>query len=158
MSDACGAGLLVLSGGLPEEPAKDAWSAPGPGSFFRRLFEALAGAGIEQREITEEKRGDGREREAKGFAGTREIGLRFVEQYPESTMFDLRCQWETYGLPGVEARWEFSLGYAGQLGYCEFSHGKLVVRFADDRARERFEAVWREVFGRAPEFSREAKP
>lgn len=45
MSDASGSEPLVLTGGLPEEPAEDAWSAPGPGSFFRRLFEALAGAG-----------------------------------------------------------------------------------------------------------------
>lgn len=150
------AGWLSVESGLPDEPDSSDWEAicstPGPSTFLERLFQSAAGVGLSKGDARTESVDTVDEKEvSKGRCGGEKSGYLFTEtRSRESSMFDMRLSWETYGLPGMEIRWEFSLEKAGQLGYCAFRNGTLQVRFDGGKARERFEAVWREVFGRAP--------
>jgi hypothetical protein len=148
--------LMTVNEGLPQEPNASDYdevcSLPGPRSFFRKLFLALSNVNIEKPcTVTETKTIPREEEVTKGFCGRKDIGLRFTEwRCLETSMVDMRCTWETYGLSGIDARWEFYLEKAGQLGYAAFRHKSLLVGFQEEHDRARFEEIWREVFGKSP--------
>ena len=149
---------LTVVEGLPDEP--DAYDEdaicvkPGPGSFFDMLFASLANTSIDRSSpIIESTTHDDDWEASKGFCGQENIGLRFEElRSRETSAIDMRCVWETYGLPGVQVRWEFFLSKAGQLGFAAFRHQNLRVNFRDHAAQARFVEIWQKVFSTTPVF------
>jgi len=105
-------------------------------------------------EITGETEDD-IQRVRKGRRGTEVIGAR-IEQRECTETSDLLtyCRWETYGLLGMTVTWRYALDYAGQLGHVAFRHVELLADFEDPAALERFNEVWRSVFGIVPHSSR----
>lgn len=151
-------GCLTVAEGLPDEPDASDWDAvcsiPGPGSFFAKLFASLADASVHKSTaVIESSTQDDDWEISKGFCGQKDVGLRFQElRCLETSDVDMRCVWETYGLPGVQVRWEFFLEKAGQLGFAAFRHKTLQVNFRDDTAQAAFVEIWQEVFNRTPVF------
>lgn len=150
---------MIITSGLPEEPDTSDWDAlcstPGPRSFLARLLEDRCGvdAGKATATVTSGVR-YGDTEVSEGFAGTADAGYRFSEARSlESSMFDVRLTWTTYGVPGIDVQWSFSLEKAGQLGHCAFRNGTLRVRLENDAARATFVRLWHEVFARMPVFS-----
>lgn len=153
---------LTVAEGLPDEPDPsdvDALCAvPGPGSFFERLFGTLAGVSVHKSTaVIESSTKDDDWAISKGYCGKKDVGLRFQElRCLETSDVAMRCTWETYGLPGIQVRWEFFLEKAGQLGFAAFRHKTLHVDFQDERDRAAFADIWQQVFNRAPVFYAEA--
>ena len=150
--------ILTVAEGLPDEPdASDAdaiCTVPGPRTFFDRLFASLAEPGVDRSNLVIESSTRDDEWEiTKGYRGRRDVGLRFSEvRCTETSSVNMRCFWETYGLPGVQVRWEFFLEKAGQLGFAAFHHQTLEVNFRDDTAQALFVEIWEQVFNRTPVF------
>jgi hypothetical protein len=142
--------------GLPSEPNPSDYdevcSMPGPFSFFQRLFLLLSNVIIDMPGTVSETEIIPREAEVtKGFYGREDIGLRSTETRSlETSMFGMWLNYETYGLPGIQVQWRFTLEKAGQLGYAAFCHQSLMVGFQEDQDRVRFEEIWGEVFGKKP--------
>lgn len=151
-------GRLTVAEGLPDEPnssdADAVCSVPGPGSFFAKLFASQAGTSVHKSTaVIESLTHDDDWEISKGFCGRKDVGLRFEElRCLETSDVDLRCAWETYGLQGVQVRWEFFLDKAGQLGFAAFRHKTLQVSFRDNKAQAAFVEIWQDVFNRTPVF------
>jgi hypothetical protein len=149
---------LTVIAGLPDEPDTSDVDAlcggRGPGSFFDRLFASLADARVDRSNpVIESSTQDDDWEHTKGFCGRKDIGLRFEElRHRETSSVNMRLAWETYGLPGVQVRWEFDLEKAGQLGFAAFRHKTLQVSFRDDTAQALFVEIWEQVFNRTPVF------
>lgn len=149
--------VLTVAEGLPDEPdASDAdaiCTVPGPGTFFDKLFASLTDGVDTSTPVIESSTREDEWEMTKGYCGRRDVGLRFSEvRCTETSSVNLRCLWETYGLPGVQVRWEFSLEKAGQLGFAAFRHQTLEVSFRDDTAQALFVEIWKRVFDRTPVF------
>jgi hypothetical protein len=149
--------VLTVAEGLPDEP--DAFdvdavcTVPGPGTLFDRLFASLANPVDRFNPVVESSTRDDEWEITKGYCGGKDVGLRFSEvRCTETSSVDLRCLWETYGLPGVQVRWEFFLEKAGQLGFAAFHHQTLEVSFRDATAQALFVEIWEQVFNRTPVF------
>jgi len=85
--------------------------------------------------------------------GSDASGVHVTEtESPETTAFPMFCTWETFGLPGMKVIWNYSLEYAGQLGYAAFRHGKLVCNFDSSTDEQRFAEIWQRVIGKTPKF------
>lgn len=145
-----------LSGGAPDEPDTGDWDAicstPGPNRFFAALFPALTGEPMPA-EVSNESSEDDITNVHTIWCGSEALGARVIEiECTETTAFMMHSRWETFGLPGVKALWQFSLDRAGQLGYCAFRHGSLECTFDSPAAQTRFTEVWRKVFDREPQF------
>ncbi|MDQ7778208.1 MAG: hypothetical protein RDV41_00670 [Planctomycetota bacterium] len=164
----------VLVNGKPDEPDTSDWDAlcntPGPPSFLRELFNEFLPAGTAEATVLTEEKADDEVRIARGYAGSPQAGYRWEETTClETSMIPVSVKYETYGLPGLELQWSFSLDHAGQLGHCAFRHGALRVGIerqaghrgeipSESAARDplnRFMRVWRKVFGRDPVLQRE---
>jgi hypothetical protein len=149
---------LTVAAGLPDEPDTSDMDAlcgvPGPGSFFDRLFASLADASVDRSNpVIESLTQDDDWEITKGFCGRKDVGLRFEElRHRETSYMNMKLVWETYGLPGVQVRWEFYLKKAGQLGFAAFRHKTLQVSFRDDTAQALFVEIWEQVFNRTPVF------
>jgi hypothetical protein len=143
---------------LPDEPdtfdMNALCSVAGPGSFFDGLFASVIDAAVDRSSpVIESVTRDVDWEITKGFCGGADVGLRFQEfRHRETSSVDMRLAWETYGLPGVQVRWEFYLEKAGQLGFAAFRHKTLQVNFRDDAAQARFVEIWERVFNRKPVF------
>ncbi len=152
-------GGQTVTGGLPDEPDSSDLDAvcrvPGPASFFEALFAALAKIGVHKSTtVVESNSRDDDWEITKGYCGTKDVELRFEElRCLETSDVAMRCAWETRGLPGVEARWDFFLDKCGQIGFAAFSNNKLQVRFQDEKAKAAFTEVWKQVFNKTPVFS-----
>lgn len=150
---------LTVEHGLPDEPdssdADAACSVPGPASFFEGLFGALAGVSVHKSTaVVESSTKDDDWETTKGYCGRKDVGLRFEElRCLETSDVAMRCAWETYGLPGIQVRWEFFLEKVGQLGFAAFRNKNLQVDIQDERGRAAFVVTWQRVFDRAPVFS-----
>lgn len=149
---------LTVVEGLPNEPDADdentVCGLPGPGSFFDMLFASLANSSVDRSApIIENLTHDDYWEITKGFCGQEDIGLRFEElRSRETSAIDMRCVWETYGLPGLQVRWEFFLRKAGQFGFAAFRHKTLRVNFRDHAAQALFVEIWQKVFSTTPVF------
>jgi hypothetical protein len=150
--------FLTVAEGLPDEPdisdVGAACTVPGPASFFDRLFASLGHAGVNRSSpVIESSTRDDEWEINKGFCGRKDVGIRFAEvRYRETSAVGLRCFRETYGLPGIQVRWEFFLEKAGQLGFATFRHNSLQVSFRDSTAQALFVETWEQVFDRRPVF------
>jgi hypothetical protein len=148
--------LMRLTEGGLHEPDRDDWNdvcaTVGPQKFFEALFHEVGGLGLPAAEITDESEDD-IQRLRKGKRGTEVMGARIEErECTETSDFPTYCRWETYGLPGMSVTWRYALEHAGQLGHVVFRHGELLADFEGPAALERFNEVWRRVFGVVPTF------
>lgn len=147
---------MVLTGGQPKEPDSmdDLPSTLPPADFWRSLFAHVANIDVSRSTKLEEAEIPREERTTKGQCGTSTVGYRWTERVPlESSMFPTEVTDETYGLQGIEARWNYRLAQVGQAGRAGFRHGELRVRFSSPKDRDAFSATWQQVFGRAPSFT-----
>jgi hypothetical protein len=148
---------LVLTDGMPDEPDTGDWDAickqPSIEGFFATLFRDVAHKalpGLCDQTVEE----DDEARVRTGCYGDSNFGVDVkTVQILESTMFDLRCRWETHGLPGMTVIWDYSLEYAGQLGHTAYRHTKLECRFDSDADQKKFAQVWLKAIGKAPRFA-----
>lgn len=143
--------------GLPDEPddLDEVAKFPGPTRFLNALFEALLGRTLGPAVVEREDEVPREVRTAEGRCGDERAGLRFAERTClETSSIPMHCVWESYGLPGVELRWEFALDKVNVAGFCGFRNRTLRVRFPDEPARRVFEQVWEKVFARRAVFGR----
>jgi hypothetical protein len=151
---------LYLTEGIPDEPDTGDWDAicdgPSIEGFFGTLFQAVAGKPMpDLADVSETEDAEARVRT--GWYGDRSFGAQVtVTNILESTMFDVRCRWETFGLPGMKATWQYSLAFAGQLGHVAYRHGWLQCRFESPADQARFAEVWRKVIAKEPRFAPES--
>jgi hypothetical protein len=150
-------GWLILVEGTPDEP--DAWnweeiaSFPTPLDFLNELFASLCNVDTRKGRTTEKTKIPGDTRVVRGFQGSERVGFRWVEEEClETSMFPVRVEHETYGLPGMEVRWRYRREYAGQLGHAAFRHDCVTARFDNEEAMTQFQGIWRAVFGKTPVF------
>jgi hypothetical protein len=148
---------LTLTGGLPKEPSShdELGNTPGPEAFWSALFSRF----VKLNEMTNTKREEKEiprdERIVSGTCGTPSIGYRWTEHTSlDTSMIPVAVTDETYGLQGIDVKWDYRLAQMGQAGRAAFRHGTLRARFADSRAREVFTDAWRNVFGCDPVFGR----
>jgi len=143
---------LLLTGGAPDEPATSDWDAicsrPGPTQLFDALFRALVGCGLPAQARTESSKDDA----IKGgtvWLGDERLGVKVVEaRSAETTAVPMRCRWRTFGLPGMTIVWDFSLEYAGQLGYVAFRHKRLECEFDSPASQQTFMDIYRQAIGK----------
>ena len=146
---------MLLASGAPDEPDTGDWDAicatPGPRWLFAALFRELA-AGLPEPSPAEVSE-DETHRVHTFWFGSAAYGIQVKEtESPETTVFPMYCTWETFGLPGMKVIWNYSLEYAGQLGYVAFRHGKLVCNFNSAADQRRFAEIWQRVVGKTPKF------
>jgi len=150
---------LVLTDGIPDEPGTGDWDAickqPSIEGFFATLFRDVAHTALPSlRDQMEEEDEDEEVRVRTGCYGDSDFGVDVkTVQILESSMFDLRCRWETHGLPGMKVMWEYSLEYAGQLGHVAYRHNKLECRFDSPADSKKFAQVWLKAIGKPPRFA-----
>jgi len=83
------------------------------------------------------------------WSGTERLGVKVVEiASAETTAFPMRCRWRTFGLPGMTIVWDFSLEYAGQLGYVAFRHKRLECEFDSPASQQTFMDIYRQAIGK----------
>ncbi len=146
---------LELVSGHPREPddLDGVASSPGPAAFFDTLFAELVGRPLGPAVIEHEEEVSGAERTVRGRRGDEAAGIRFTEwTCLETSAIPMRCTWQSYGLPGIEVCWEFSLESVNVAGPCGFRHGRLRVGCSDAAARWTVEEVWALVFHEPPGF------
>ena len=146
---------MILTGGQPAEPDSldELAKARRPKDFWRSLFDEVAKVDVSASTTVEQSEIPREERVARGYCGTSDVGYRWNEREPlESSMFPTEVTDETYGLPGIDAIWNYRLAQVGQAGRAAFRHGELRVRFKTGKERDAFSAAWQRVFGRSPSF------
>lgn len=146
---------MQLTAGAPDEPDSGDWDAlcatPGPNALIAALFSEFA-SGLPDA-APAAVADDGNHRVHTIWLGSEACGVRVTEtESPVTTMLPMYCTWETFGLPGIKAIWDFKLDHAGPLGYVAFRHLALVCDFATLADQRRFAAIWQGVFGRIPAF------
>jgi hypothetical protein len=145
-----------LKSGAPDEPDTGDWNAicatPSIRGFFEILFHEVAGFSLPAEVVTSDTEDDVR-RTQTGWRGSRELGAEIkVVSCTETTDLPTYCWWETYGLPGMKIKWNYSLEYAGQLGHVAFRHGALDCEFAMAVDQQRFAGIWKKAIGKEPVF------
>ncbi len=153
-------GNVILVDGIPDEPDTGNWDAicaqPSVEEFFATLFRDVAQAPLPALTDTTEEE-DGETRVQKGWYGDSTFGAEVnVVTILESSMFDTRCRWETYGLPGMKVKWRYFLAYAGQLGHVAYRHDRLECDFDSKADEEKFAMVWQKTIRKAPRFAKNA--
>ena len=147
---------LHLIEGAPNEPDTSDWDAicetPGPQQVFHALFHDLAGCGLPAKTSNTVSE-DSTHRVHTIWCGTDKLGVKVTEiESPETSAFPMYCVWETFGLPGMKVVWNYSLEYAGQLGYVAFRHNRLECDFMSDSDLQRFVDVYNHAIGKTPIF------
>ena len=148
---------VYLTEGMPDEPDTGDWdaicAAPSIEGFFRMLFREVTQQPMPDLTDQRYEEKDG-ERVRISWYGDRSLGIEVsIVEILESSMFDLRCGWETHGLGGIKVTWQYALELAGQLGHVAYRHGRLECRFASEKDQEQFAAVWRKAIGKEPKFA-----
>jgi hypothetical protein len=146
---------LRLTHGAPDEPDTGDWDAicktPGPRQLFVALFHEISGGLPKQ--LPEQVCEDDARRVHKIWFGDESLGIEVTEtESSETTAFPMFCKWETFGLPGMKVVWNYSLEFAGQLGFAAFRHGSLICNFETEADRQRFSNIWYRIIGKAALF------
>jgi hypothetical protein len=148
---------LRLTEGAPDQPDAGDWDAicdtPGPRQVFDALFQDLVGRGLPA-ETSHSVSEDDTHRVHTIWCGTDKLGLKVTEiESPETSALPMYCTWQTFGLPGMSIVWNYSLEYAGQLGYVAFRHGRLECSFGSDADLQRFVGLYQAAIGKTPVFA-----
>ena len=146
---------MRLKKGAPDEPDDDLdaiGKGPHPEVFFAVLFKEVANAPLPTRGAFSDNN-DPIRRVQTAWNGDADFGLDVTQaECPETTALPVYMRYETYGLPGMKVKWEYSLQYKGQLGHVIYRNGSLECTFDGEADVKRFTTIWRRIIGKEPVF------